>query len=782
MPHDVVDAIAVSADGNSVFVRSRMQLLRSFDSGSTWGWSNRGFDFSFGGNARRSTFLEFSPLDDNGNGVVFTVSKGRMFCSLDMGSHWTPVGIGGEKGVPVLFPLALVFSTTDKSRSGNGWVVLVAGSTKVETPVAGGEQLRRGIFRSVDGGVTFAEANLSMAFEPFDFEDFPRALLSLGCVDTNRTARSNIFVGTETGLIAASADNGITWSAVKLAGDDLPSLPGGAISSIVDLNPHSSLNCECNPSNGAFGVQLVVLTSDGSVFLAYETCGELGMFRTLTELSLVRIELPENTEGRPSIPVVSIQTHKGNNGRTQLYVLRQNDIVVASIPEEAILNPSELHWSEIGRANGLMIYQNNNRNNATYFGQSEFNILRSSQSDVFLGSFGGLYRSNDGGDSWTYLETLNGHITGLDLSRNQEHLMQLVVCTYASSCFTALIDTNMLLSCPGENVPTESVIEIPNRKNRRAYSQIALSPTFQRDGMAFRTAKMEWGIDITTDRFSTFEEVFPPKLNASDRAYSQVIEVSPDFISDSTVYVAGYNIGIAVSTNKGKTFRLLAEFGGGEIPQLSLARNGAMAVLVDHDPTGSKYSGFIYLSTDRGKTWAKLNRREKDWMSVVAVSNGKKVKVIGLRRNGRLYVFTEKNRRWKKLKGQGGRAADIFRPSSIKGGPALFGFNGIAVGPDGEFGAALQQGGLILGRIMGHGLSARRVVTLNATEPPATFAWLSGAGPRDIRQFKGALAFSPNFAEDGIAVGASYYSVFISFDWGANWREILVLPHRHMQS
>jgi hypothetical protein len=154
------------------------------------------------------------------------------------------------------------------------------------------------------------------------------------------------------------------------------------------------------------------------------------------------------------------------------------------------------------------------------------------------------------------------------------------------------------------------------------------------------------------------------------------VEFSPTFASDQTVFISGWNIGVAVSHDAGLTFDRLWD-GGGVIPggsyvKLALsprfAIDGVLAATVSLRSVpdnctltqtltggGGCYGSFdrsqgrgavVHISTDRGTTWTALDggivaQRDGMWQGdvrlVVHPSDPRRLAVIGVE-NGRLLL------------------------------------------------------------------------------------------------------------------------------------------------
>jgi photosystem II stability/assembly factor-like uncharacterized protein len=137
-------------------------------------------------------------------------------------------------------------------------------------------------------------------------------------------------------------------------------------------------------------------------------------------------------------------------------------------------------------------------------------------------------------------------------------------------------------------------------------SQLALSPTFNFDGMAF-AATLQDGVLCSTDHGASWQAWNYGLLDMETSA----LAVSPNFMQDETVIVATVR-GIFRSTNGGRAWRELA-FPSAATPVSSLTFAGGLLVL------GSESQGLFY-SPDGGNSWAKRPSFKAGQVNAVAAS------------------------------------------------------------------------------------------------------------------------------------------------------------------
>jgi photosystem II stability/assembly factor-like uncharacterized protein len=137
-------------------------------------------------------------------------------------------------------------------------------------------------------------------------------------------------------------------------------------------------------------------------------------------------------------------------------------------------------------------------------------------------------------------------------------------------------------------------------------AQIALSPAFATDGVAF-AATTSQGVLRTTDRGVSWQS---RNFGLADTEVT-VLALSPLFPLDGTLF-AGVLSGLFASANRGETWRLTGlEREAMPVAGVGFARNALLA--------GSETHG-LYHSTNRGADWAKRSAFVSGPISAVATS------------------------------------------------------------------------------------------------------------------------------------------------------------------
>jgi photosystem II stability/assembly factor-like uncharacterized protein len=423
---------------------------------------------------------------------------------------------------------------------------------------------------------------------------------------------------------------------------------------------------------------------------------------------------------------------------------------------------------------------------------------------VFLGSFGGIFRSDDNGRSWTVLDTLNHWITGLSVGpANGEGYYFLDVCTYTQGCFGGRLQ----ISQSDENIIAgrdEMLKPLPwgNPSSPQSrYEIVAISPNHHNDGLVLRSTyrpSSDERLQRSFDNFVIDAFVKIPALDDNgDRTVVHSIVFSPDFTKDKSIFVSGHNIGLTVSENKGATFDLLWDprdlEKNGTVTTIALSphyeTDGIIALLVDNyaqwgHTLHRRYGANVYLSENRGSTWRKLTSQAQPWMNLVAVSQkgeGTTPVLIAVHQDGSLNAWTGE--------GNGTVWETVLGSTFPNKFPDGYSVNGVVASPGGQhLIAAFQQGGAILfddfnvtTRRFNNAVISRTGLYLDTSlEPDMKFVyevrknWERGVGD--------TIAFSPNYEEDGTIFATSFYSIYASVDHGVHWKEIFRLPHKNTKS
>ena len=178
----------------------------------------------------------------------------------------------------------------------------------------------------------------------------------------------------------------------------------------------------------------------------------------------------------------------------------------------------------------------------------------------------------------------------------------------------------------------------------------------------------------------------------------------------------------------------------------------------------------MYVSENRGDAWVKQYASQQPYLSAVVTAGAGSAEgstVVVLRNDGVLFINNDPHhQRLGKLNG-----------TTFPDRPLGYGRDGIAVAPDGELVASFREGGIVFGHP-----SKRSARLERLRRPPyenslehGSWAFTSNhiIGNIHSKSFDDLLVFSPDYLHDGVVFGASYRSVYVSFDHGDSFQVAL---------
>ena len=800
-PHDVIAAIATSEDGQTVFTSSRGILLKSEDGGINWLRTMKGM-YCLEGTCGKWTeqFLVTSPNYNKDETVFSGTKKYGLQKSIDGGFNWLPIGHPDEneasgdghfkhcleKGH---FTLSPKFGDTDK-------LVLVIG----ERHNRKGEFM---LYRSTDGGDSFQGIDLSQAFGngryPLD-----------GCAALYSATPDVYFLGTKQGDLLVSEDAGVTWKAVEKAGGF--------------------------PTR-ANNVQIRMITGRASdhkdgIYDLY--------FMTYTTLELAIIKRPKNNavwkwtdsrvlqESSSDMGFLNVVAHYGgdyNDDDTTLFLMQSGCGNNPDCNRDLFVSQDNgntfFHDAHAENLTGVFWDGHIGTDFSTKFHYDEFYDVKGVPNTpiVFLGTFEGIFRSDDNGQSWAMLDTMSHWITSLSVGRaSGEHNYFVDFCTYTQGCFggSITIDPKYLTNDDPEAILHKndgSITPIPwyNKHDPQSrYEVVVVSPSHDKDNVVIRSvvANKDTGkrLQRTTDNFgpnTDFVGVPALKDDENDKTVVHTMWMSHRFDQDKLVFICGHNIGLAVSQDSGHHFVTMWDptpfepFG--TVTKVAVSphyeTDGTIACLVDNYMSKgrvfyAKYDANVYITTDRGASWHKITQESQPWENLVAVSSTSSksatpgVAFIAIHDDGSLNAWTEhgkenKNPGWQK----------ITNSYFDKVAPDGYGVNGVVSSPHGDhLLAAFEQGGAV--RFDNFNADSMQFETSKTSQTgldshtsrdfDVKFVydvrknWLRGIGD--------CVDFSPNYEEDQVIFAASFYSLFVTVDQGAHWKEVFRQPHANTKT
>ena len=224
---------------------------------------------------------------------------------------------------------------------------------------------------------------------------------------------------------------------------------------------------------------------------------------------------------------------------------------------------------------------------------------------VFAGTYDGVYKSTDGGLTWT-LKNKEGdltifHVNSVSVSPNYVNDHTLVAGT------------------------TEGVHQSTDGANNWALissdtleaNVVAFSPTFPSDQTIFVGA-WSGGVYVTNNDGGTWNLAAAPLDTPRIRAFA----ISPNFPTDHTLYVAANNNltangGVYKSTNSGASWTpAKSGLDNPDVECLAISPN----FVADHTLFAGTINGGVYRTTDGGQNWYHLPSTENWYAEAIALS------------------------------------------------------------------------------------------------------------------------------------------------------------------
>ena len=412
---------------------------------------------------------------------------------------------------------------------------------------------------------------------------------------------------------------------------------------------------------------------------------------------------------------------------------------------------------------------------------------------IFLGSYQGVWKSNNNGNTWQHLDTISGWITGLSVGpTHNDGMYVLDFCTYVKGCYGGQIQIN---SDQEQIVNPQELVQLPELYETEIHPSLAVSP--YEKGFALKsTSRMsnQERLWVTHHNFYDDLEHFieVPALDPNIKTIVHQIVFAPISNSTQKIYVCGSNIGLALSTdNIGTSFESLWEpptagpdaIGtNGTVTKIAVSpqfvTDQTIAVLVDitDDDNDNMVSSHVFISFDQGKTFRRMTSEAQPWTNILFFIDNDVLLLMSVEQDGPLHHVI---------------AASTFRTEWLEVKKTYFqtlgGFcrNGVVVSPNGDqIVAALEQGGTI--RFKGYNRTTQRFAvvttveggtTVDSYEPDFKFAF---DGDGTTKGMGGeSIVYSSYYDQDHTIFAASFYSIYASFDQGVHWKEIYRLPHNN---
>mmetsp|Transcript_66001 Transcript_66001/g.137477 ORF Transcript_66001/g.137477 Transcript_66001/m.137477 type:complete len:848 (+) Transcript_66001:73-2616(+) len=765
-PHDVIAGLGASEDGRTLFAHVRSLTIKSEDGGETWDWAGNGLIES----EMDHWGIHISPTYATDKIVFFAGGQG-LWRSGDGGNTWAIVETGPDTFEELYN--GVIFSP----RFASDRIIFVSGQ----------KNKRMVLMRSNNAGQTFVRVY------------FPAAPTTLLATD------SALYAGSEEGNLYGTSD-GATWTQIA-------AISSGAITSLAVV------------PNGPPALQGMLQHIQGAT--------EHLLIGSMTDFLHVSFrKFPFRLIGLISLKVYTGDERLSNGGVISVHVSPLHiSFYITALNENFVLRSRDegRTWTQIGESQGLRLDPGNQ---PILFNSAAFKFVRPVQgtSTIFCAGFNGLLKSVNDGDSWGWVSTISTVLTGFSLACASAdcNSFALSMCSYDEGCTRATVDKATLLD-PAQDPMDSAKKEVTGQVANTQYTIPSLSPNFANDNLEFRTQVTKLctfstpeepyicsnysALSRSTDNFVTSVAVDVPvvgKYNGTlvhlvDQAVHTVI-FSPAFVTDRTVFVSGFNLGVSKSTDGGNTFSFLWEVAGQTLLAISpnYPSDRTMACVVRphqvKDVQDIAQTASIWWSINGGLNWTEVaatsgplcadsafcNGHMADWidLAVWKPDDWKVPVVIGLAREGFLsrsntfergnLFITKDGATWKPLSMS---EYATFRPlglamHTLELAPAA------SYGPSAEMIVAFSKGGARTGYANGKTFTldseTQALPAINEV-PITTKSWAFDFYPCKNKANRGLgrkIQYSPNYVHDGIIFGSSFYEIVVSVDRGVNWAPV----------
>jgi len=797
--HDVIKGMDVSSSG-TVLILSRDDILSSYDAGLTWKLlANPSHIHELTNHDRNEIIM--SP-DFDKDGVVFFGGKYR---SKDGGENWQAIKASGQ-GQLFKIKNSCAWAHKDGIAFHPHYNHKIPKDRrKMVMMVSASKDYKTAIWVSDDIDSEFRKLNLSWSI---------KKVLTRGECPMLATMGDVTYLATQSMAVFGTVDFGESWSTV------LPAQANGKVLMQLQVD-------ETSAQAGREANTLLLVTRN----IVYQMKPRMKKQVPLKFLApaLVSIVLPESS---PDHPINVVATHRGPGEDSSTFISRtrcptskecgdtSNDNVLTSH------DITEHTWNTLEIADWFAL-DRGMKKPASHWYIPEFTDIKgvAGTPRVYIGTYSGIYRSDDGGDSWLELDTIANGGTTLSVSPalvNGDSFARVTTCTYMGGCFWGEVNLKSIGNDEslyvGDMVPqildVGCITDDPKSCAYVRYSVSVDSPTFDVDHISLRTIGdmhkdyTHTQIERSTNDFTDTAITLETKIDAAtcertgrcspQIATVRVIKFSPNFKGDKTVYAAGVQ-GLWRSTDSGLTFERLSgvpragigeqcstckmstTWTGRDIVSLSFspqfAKDGTMVALSQTSYTRlDKHKRYISVSTDRGATWTDMVGKKwvsdyRRWTSAVITAGPNSSA-------GLTVVATQFEETYDRIYiNQASTWTILKAPKHIGVGLERGGYSGygIVLLPSKELIISLWGRGIVAGKINNAAAKLNNVHTYNTPHFGGDSSLPGSANEKTLNEL---VMVSPDKRHNGVIFGVSKQDIYASINKGANWQKVLSIPFR----
>jgi len=762
--HDVISSQAITPDGEWLFVRSRFWLLRSQDEGNSWTALRNPGNIDWDKTEAGPPNFILSPDFKNDATLLFGLNL-----STDAGETWSTnleEKLTRRKWKGVQYetcasdPISVVFSTN----FANDDTIFAVACEQEEPTLAT-------LLYTEDFGKTFLPVKKLRAFEIGSL----RPVLT-ATIDQIYFQR---IVGLDSEIYTPVSGSPNKWKKFKT------------------LKNFEIQNIREDHSSGG----LLVIDRNSQT-----------LYRLNQDKELIPITLPSAaTEKAGDQLLISAYSHKGVGTNTSLFVLRapcqnrkkrlgqfgvecktlrKDDI---DLKDYVLLSTDEgTTWKNLTIVDWF--YQQGGGESLD-FRNPEFTHVWGipGTPTVFLGTFTGLYQSDDHGESWEELDTISTDITGMNAGKISRDSAQLSVCTYDDSCWSGVIDIGQLRDGSMSRLPEGSLEKVMRTALDAApYSNIAFS-----DGIGFMADV--YGVMRYANGFNgTYSEPASiPFVNwtiPTIKTYKSIvhgIRFSPNFENDDTMFIAGFDLGVFRSVDRGLTFENV--FNATTQPQVPTGFDSigvyvspdfaTSSVVFTYVTNGSRdlEDAFLFISEDSGSNWIAIDQGKNppNLLSLAIATDNSSTgtySLVGVQMDGNAWVNRRKGDakefgKWDPLRYPVDGAYTSVLPEKKSFASTGYCHDSFLAAANGKLYMSILTGGIAYGKLNGNRFTKPKSSGISQR------LRFGGTGQTLVKNRRKTF-FEGMVEIEGIFFGAFFNEIWMSLDKGKTWTSVYNLSPR----
>ena len=396
---------------------------------------------------------------------------------------------------------------------------------------------------------------------------------------------------------------------------------------------------------------------------------------------------------------------------------------------------------------GIVKDQQADEFNETHFHKLAFSGTYDQDSTVWIGAFNGLATSDNGGQSWQRIDTLDRDtVIAMDISPNYADDGTIAIATYVGKVMMSRDGGDTWdLTMNGIEVPRLNGGYKDRYQDPRRFFDVAFSPTYAEDDTLF--VGLLWTKFLQSSNGGTSWAL----RGLDQELRGLTFAISPDFANDGTAFVSNQKGKVYRSTDSGESWQSISEMpweNGNDNPSLVISPSFPQ----DQTLFGVGAAG-VYRSTDAGESWTSSTEGgniDTLGMLKLAISpNYSADQTVYLGSTAGLYQTTDSGDSW--------QLVDGFADQTIEA---------VAVSPD----YANDQ--TVMASVRGSGLfkstdAGQSFTAIGDASLPFSMMYTVPASGRPLQ-------FSPNYANDQtlFGFGAADREIYRSIDGGNTWDAI----------